>query len=326
MSRQGEDKTTTRGIEASGKEILAGPNRDYLFSMLSRLNVTENYLERTVARKLDDVYPEGVERAHKNPIVGAVLFHSFPGIEDYLSHELEPTSQTFEELETRLLSEEEKDGGYIISQAEDGRLQVSVDKDSVSITRKPLVEAHNAKVPPDKRVKSFNELLPQYLPPDFLTIDANAEIPEKSRYNIGTRTQAALAAALTGGQKSYIMKQTVIDGAGVGKVAMFDQTGLRAEFFLYRGTVEELESRYGSIAQEDYINPEQRVVGILRTYGEDKSTEARKEYLITPADLGLSRDIITKYTASSKATDVLAEEPSHIRLRRDLEAAVNVAR
>jgi hypothetical protein len=73
------------------------------------------------------------------------------------------------------------------------------------------------------------------------------------------------------------------------------------------------------LSVEDYINPQQHVVGVLRTYGKSKGPESRKEYIVTPSDLGLSKSTISKYT--SKGTDDLAEEQSFVRLRTDVEAS-----
>lgn len=306
--------------DAPGKEILVGPQRDPIFAMLAALNVRENYLERTVAKGLEDEYVEGEERAHKHPLIGAVLFENFAGIEDFLSHDLCFKRQSLKKLEARILKEQSKDGGYIISYPQDGSdtLKVSTRKDAVTITRRSIVHAHNEREKPEHRVKTFGELYARCLPSDFLILDSNRKISDEERYNIGTKTQAAFAAAQISGKKSYVLKQTVIDGTGVGKVALFDESGLRAEFFLYRQSREDIECRYGQLTNEEaytYINPRQHVVGILRTYGDDKFSEARKEFVITPQELGFSPEDISLYIPSVPDANDSAIERSGAHLR-----------
>ncbi|MBI4739199.1 hypothetical protein HY772_06620 [Candidatus Woesearchaeota archaeon] len=274
-----------------GKEILIGPHKDKIFAMLAGLNVRENYFERTVAQGLEDEYSEGEERANKHPLIGAVIFEKFRGIANYLSHSPCSVHQSLTELEKRIVQEQGQDGGYIISSPINGSsddLQISTRKDAVTITRKSIVRAHNKREARENHVNTFGELYAKCLPSDFLYMNSNRIVSEEERYNIGTRTQAAFAAAQFGGKKAYVLKQTVIDGTGVGKVALFDASGLRAEFFLYRSSREEIERVYGSLNDEDYFSPKQKVIGLLRTYGNDKFSEKRNEFVITPKDLGLS--------------------------------------
>ncbi|MBI5398846.1 hypothetical protein HZB03_05260 [Candidatus Woesearchaeota archaeon] len=300
--------------EIPGKEILTGPQKDQIFAMLVGLNVRENYFERTVAQGLENEYAEGEERANKHPLIGTVIFEKFRGIANYLSHSPRFAHQSIAELEKRIVQEQGQDGGYIISSPANSSsddLLISTRKDAVTITRKTIVRAHNKREAPENRVNTFGELYARCLPSDFLILDSNRVISEEERYNIGTRTQAAFAAAQFGGKKSYVLKQTVIDGTGVGKVALFDESGLRAEFFLYRSSREEIERKYGPLNDEDYFNPTQNVIGILRTYGNDKYSEKRNEFVITPKDIRLSLRELASYIGGSPVPEAERSSTHH---------------
>jgi len=117
------------------------------------------------------------------------------------------------------------------------------------------------------------------LPPDFLRHGTQGS----SEDLIGTKTQNALCAGLRGG-RGYLLKQTAYGHTGLGKVCLFDHTGLRAEFFL----MQDLDRKHPT---GHYFHPLKRIVGVLHEYPADTKQD-RATTMVTPLDLGIS---VSKY-------------------------------
>ncbi len=114
------------------------------------------------------------------------------------------------------------------------------------------------------RLESLEVLQRQFLPRGFGPV--------------GARTLNALCCGLAGGL-GYVVKQTASGATGMGKVLLFDGTGLRAEFAL------RVDKSKG-YPVETYFNPLKKVVGVLTVYGVDKNQMESK--VISPAQLNIN--------------------------------------
>ncbi len=284
------------GLEMLTKEVLVGPNADPVFRALVQFNVLENYFRRTVAGTTEKgssvstkKIREGDER--EKELVGVIMLKHRRGIQPHSSGPLTYGKVTLSDLPAKLVRESKsytdnhnckhpyRDGGYVIRENDDGSLTVS-DKHIFHNYMTVALKQYN-KANPSRRIRNFSKLAEMLVPKDFSSSDG-------SSLAIGSKSQMALAAG-----DAYLIKQSVYDGTEVGKVVKIGKMleGIDGEFFLCK--VPESNSKY--IKEDDFIDPKERVVGVLRAYkpGFDKST--RSEYLIKLKDLGISKGVIVQF-------------------------------
>jgi hypothetical protein len=289
------------GLEMITKNVLIGPNADPIFRALSQFNVLENYLRRTVAEKTkkglsestnENKVREGDER--QKELIGMLMLKHRRGIQSHSSGPINYSAIPFTDLPAKLVRESVsyvdeagkkhpyKDGGCVVKEGKNQWLTIS-DKHVFHNYLKKSLTAYN-KANPNNKLRSFSQLAEMLVPNDFSAHDG-------SSLSIGSKSLMAIAAG-----DSYVIKQTVYDGTEVGKVVKVGKMleGIDAEFFLYKVPDQELND-YTHLNDEDFFNPKEKVVGVLRTYkpGFDKS--ARNEFVITPKDLGISKEVIAQY-------------------------------
>lgn len=289
------------GLEMLTKDVLIGPNHDPIFKSLAQLNVVENYLRRTVAVKTEQGSseftlraPEGDERdedvMRKKKLVSAfILKHQ----EDIKSHSsggpITYDEINLSELPAKVIKESKshfdengkwhpyKDGAYIIKCLGGGMIGISNKRHIHNYITKSLTE-YNART--RIGLDDFWDISKMLVPQDFSDSDGFS-------LEIGTKTQMGIAAG-----DSYLIKQTAYGGIDVGKVVKVGKMleGVAAEFFLYKVPDSELH-RYAGLKDDDFFNPKEKVVGILRTYAPGLDKSVRNEYVVTPKELGVEEDV-----------------------------------
>ncbi|MFH1332115.1 MAG: hypothetical protein ABIH63_02410 [archaeon] len=285
------------------KDVLVGPDADPVFKTLVQFNVLENYFRRTVAetaKKGSSVYTkkvrEGDER--EKELIGILMLKHRRGIQSHSSGPLSYSKINLTDLPAKLVKESKtytdehqrnhpyRDGGYVVKEGSNGSVTIS-DKHVFHNYLTVTLKAYN-KANPDSKIRTFSQLAELLVPKDFSSHDA-------SSLAIGSKSQMALAAG-----DSYLIKQSVYDSTEVGKVVKVGKMlqGVEAEFFLYRVEPSDTE-KYMDLKEEDFINPKEKVIGILRTYkpGTDKSVRA--EYVITPKDIGMRIEMTGRYAPST---------------------------
>jgi len=219
--------------------------KDALFRYLVKFAVVENYFKRVLPSE------HGVEDGHENrQVIAPLILRGLPDCKRFVRQDL-----TFEDLDSlslrlKFIREMHQDGAYLMA----GRF----------ISNKVYVHDMVPRVLNRYRLSSLEVLQRQFLPRGFGPI--------------GARTLNALCCGLTGG-RGYVVKQTAHGSSGMGKVLLFDGTGLHAEFALQ---VDKSRQYPPSM----YINPLRRVVGVLSVYGVDKNQVESK--VIAPAQLNIN--------------------------------------
>lgn len=258
---------------------------DPLFVELARTLVQQNYYETVFKRQKGSLR----EMREDDELTPVLLFVNTPGIEDMvyddetgfrgvgladlgalIVHETDPDGFVDEYDHYQ---DPSVDGGYFVRRFDDGRMLVSREKDYFEEFGLAL-QAHNLAYP-GKPEEKFKDLLLHYLPGDFLSVRRDSFKP----HLVGTRTRAALAAALSGASKtkSYIVKQTVYDGV-TGKLVRFGNDGIEMEFFLYR-----MSPTDEDIDLIESYHPVHAIQGVLRVYN---GKDDRQTYSLGPSKLG----------------------------------------
>ncbi|MEM4267175.1 MAG: hypothetical protein QW404_03925, partial [Candidatus Nanoarchaeia archaeon] len=269
-----------------------------IFRSLVEFNILENYFRRTVAAKTEKSSSESTKAREgderQKELIGILMLKHRRGIQAHSSGSINYSKIEFSQLKDKLVKESASytdsegyrhhfmDGGYVVK--EKGKSLVISDKHIFHNYLTKALKEYN-KAHPNMKVKRFSDLAKKLVPKDFSHSDGSSLI-------IGSKSQMALAAG-----DSYLIKQTVYDGAEVGKVVKIGK-GVEAEFFLYKIPDSELP-KYSYLKDEDFFNPKKKVVGILRTYkpGIDKSE--RNEYIITPKEVGIDHNVIKQFIPSS---------------------------
>jgi hypothetical protein len=235
--------------------------RDALFRYLVKFAVVENYLKRVVP---GEYRTEDGQENHK--LIAPLILRNLPDFKRFVRQEI-----TFEDvggvnLRLKLMKEMHQDGANLVV----GRF----------ISNKVYVHDLVPRVLNRYRLASIEVLQRQFLPRGFGPI--------------GARTLNALCCGLAGG-RGYVVKQTAHGSSGMGKVLVFDGTGLHAEFSLQ-------VDRTRSYPSSMYFNPLRKVVGVLSVYGVDKNQVQSK--VIAPAQLNINPqkyfDIPERIIASMK--------------------------
>lgn len=284
------------GLEMLTKEVLVGPDADPVFRTLVQFNVLENYLRRTVAETANRDSSVSTKKAREGDerekeLIGILMLKHRRGIQPHSSGPLNYSKIDLADLPAKLVRESKsytdehernhpyKDGGYVVKEGKNGSLTIS-DKHIFHNYLTAALKAYN-KANPGNKIRNFSKLAEMLVPNDFSCHDASSLV-------IGSKSQMALAAG-----DAYLVKQSIYDGTEVGKVVKVGKMlqGVEAEFFLYKVRPFEMH-KYLDLKEDDFINPKEKVIGILRTYepGTDKSV--RKEYVVTPKDLGISSDVV----------------------------------
>lgn len=298
------------GLEMITKEVLVGPKADILFRELVLFNVLENYLARTVPdniRQSKSGVREGEERSEGyGVLVGIYMLEHRRGIQSHATGPLgyrEPmglsvlrdvfVKESKEYTDHEGKKQKQTDGAYVFKDLKQEPLipaiTLSRRKHNIHNYVSKSLREHNKKN--GTKVKDFSEIAEKLVPKDFSSYDG-------STLDIGCRTEMAL------GSGGYIVKQTTYDLAGVGKVVKIGKPldGVEAEFFLYKVPDSEL-SKY-DLKEEDFFNPVDNVIGVLRTYKPGMDKSVRNEYMITPKDLGVSQDMIKRYLTQKNMVPV----------------------
>ncbi len=263
----------------NGEKLL---QEDRLFSQLARLLVDRNYYKTIYKRPGQRSKREMVE---DKDLMATLLFVNIDGLENILESDAHIfRATTLEALPLLLVHESDpegfidskgiyhppSDGGYYVRRHRNDLL-ISQDKHIVTYQDR-AVERHN-RDHPLQPVESFEQLLYKYLPDDFTSLEGDY-------FMVGGRTQAALAAALTGNAatRTYVIKQSVYDGVA-GKLCRFGPNGIEQEFFLNKISHDDPRAAHES------FHPREPVIGVLRTY---QGRDDRDEHIITPTDLGIT--------------------------------------
>ncbi len=221
---------------------------DPLFRYLVKFSVVENFYKRALRTP--------TENGHENHrLIAPLIIRDLSSIRGHVKQAL-----AFRHLDTidfrqTLINESHLDGAYILEKK--------------NFSTKVFVHNLVTGVLRDSSLKTIENLQKKYLPSDY--VDNNGII--------GTKTQNAVCAGLRGG-RAYLIKQTAVGHSGCGKVCLFDQTGLRAEFFLKQ----DLESRHPS---SHYFHPVKKIVGVLNE-SPTINNDDRFTTLITPQQLGIA--------------------------------------
>jgi len=285
------------GLEMLTKDVLVGPKPDNIFRSLVKFNVEENYFRRTVAGNTEQepsvstwADQEGDEIGHR--LIGVIMLAHREDIKGHTSgRPITYDTIQLSELADKLVQESKrytdksgvlhknKDGGYIVELKDNGNLVITDKKHLFHNYITKSLNSYNTKNHPE--IDDFLEIAEKLVPSDFSSSDA-------SYLDFGSKTQMAVAAG-----DSYVIKETEFGGAGVGKVIKVGKMldGVEAEFFLYKIPNSE-SNKYAHLDEESFFNPEEKVIGILRTYkpGFDKSE--RNEYVIKPEEVGISQEFI----------------------------------
>lgn len=226
---------------------------DPLFRYLVKFSVVENFYKRALRSATRD----GDEN-HK--IIAPLIIRDLPTVRMHVKQELKFRPLESLDLRQTFIDEAGKDGAYILEKR--------------MMSNKVFVQNLVQSALRDGAIRTIEKLQEKYLPTDYL--DKNMDI-------IGTKTQNALCAGLRGG-RAYLVKQTAFGHTGMGKVCLFDHTGLRAEFYL----TQDLDNVRPT---GHYFHPLKRVVGVLNE-SPTLDNNARTTTTVTPLDLGIS---VSKY-------------------------------
>jgi hypothetical protein len=230
--------------------------RDSLFRYLVKFSIVENYYKRALYSRIRD-------GAENHDLIAPLIVRDLSTIRTHVRQNLEFRKLGDIDLKHTLIAEAKKDGAYVL----DGR----------TLSNKVYLQNVVQKVLRDKGVKTIENMQKHFLPEDFL------HDVKKHNDLIGTRTQNAISAGLLGG-KSYVVKQTAYGHSGLGKVCVFDKTGIAAEFFLKKDAESRLPSAH-------YYHPLRKIVGVLHEYPTKDKTN-RVTATITPSDLNIQ---VSKY-------------------------------
>lgn len=285
------------------KEVLVGSKADPVFKSLVHFNIFQNYFEETLNKGVKDA-PEGKER--RTDLVGVLMLTYRKGIQSHSSGPIEYSKIKLSELGSKLKKESDEytDDSGVVHKYDDGAYVIKQDKHGFEISDKHIFHnyIHQAlrsynKSNPERKAKNFLELAKMLVPEDFSSSDC-------SSMKLGSKSQMALAAAFSNPKTpSYLVRQTVYDGTAVGKVVKVGK-GVEAEFFLYKIPDSEL-SKY-DLKEEDFFNPSDRVIGVLRTYEPGMDKSVRNEYVVTPKDLGISMEFLNEYLPQKNLVAVTA--------------------
>lgn len=190
-------------------------------------------------------------------MIAPLIVRDLPTIRAHVKQQL--SFRPLSDLDVRrvFIDEAGKDGAYIL--------------EKTMLSNKVFLHGLVASALRDGNIKTIENLQKKYLPSDYVT--------QQHDNMIGTKTQNALCAGLRGG-KAYLIKQTAVENTGVGKVCLFDHTGLRAEFFL----AQDLDHAHPS---SHYFHPLKRIVGYLNE-SPTLNNDERTTHVITPQQLGIT--------------------------------------
>ena len=221
---------------------------DSLFRYLVKFHVVENFYKR------GNNVRNGVENYK---LVAPFIIRDLHTIRMHVRQDLTFRPLATVDFKRTLMEEAGKDGAYVLEKNQ--------------LSTKVFVHDLVGAVLRDSALRTIENLQKRYLPSDYTQ--------HLSDSIIGTKTQNALCAGLRGG-KAYLIKQTAVGHSGVGKVCLFDQTGLRAEFFL----TQDLDNNHPT---SHYFNPVKRIIGILNESPTSNNDE-RTTKIITPSQLGIT--------------------------------------
>ncbi len=276
--------------------LLTGPDRDPFFQALAALDVHLNYFQRTKASQRQPQAEEGHER---HSLFKTSLFVDCPGIEGELVKNYRRRRAPIEltqpmsvaDLLRKIIDDGEGDGVYVASSALDsydkptGNYRVTEDKVFLYNPDDEVIDIMQERYASEGiDIAGFEDVKRLCLPPDFVHF-RDRELPVR-KGKIGSRTQLAMNAPVyLDGGRVFLIRQTVYDDCAIGKTAMFDRNGLAAEFFLAReeGLSSALKRK---ITAGSYIDRDEGVVGVLRTY-HPRNKRERREYIIPPPALQL---------------------------------------
>ena len=229
---------------------MSGILSDSLFRYLVKFHVVENFYKRALR-----VGTRNGEENHK--LVAPLIVRDLPSIRMHVKQNLSFRPLSSVDVRQVFVDEAGKDGAYVL--------------EKTMLSNKVFLHGLVASVLRDSSVKTIENLQKKYLPSDYVT--------HLSDSIIGTKTQNALCAGLRGG-RAYLIKQTAVENSSVGKVCLFDQTGLRAEFFL----AQDLDHAHPS---SHYFHPLKRIVGYINE-SPTLNNDERTTHLITPLQLGIT--------------------------------------
>ncbi|HSU72275.1 MAG TPA: hypothetical protein VLJ21_00310 [Candidatus Binatia bacterium] len=224
---------------------------DPLFRYLVKFSVVENFYKRRTSVR------DGDEN-HK--LIAPLIIRDLPTVRMHVKQALKFRPLESLDLRQTFIDEAGKDGAYVLEKR--------------MLSNKVFMHNLVQSVLRDGAIRTIENLQEKYLPSDYL--DKNTDI-------IGTKTQNALCAGLRGG-RAYLVKQTAFGHTGMGKVCLFDHTGLRAEFFL----MQDLDTAHPA---SHYFHPLKRIIGFLNE-SPTLDNNARTTSIVTPSDLGIS---VSKY-------------------------------
>ena len=232
---------------------------DALFRYLVKLAVVENFYKRALRHGTND----GEEN---HSLVAPLITRDVPTIRMHIKQELRFRQLSGIDLRETFVTETKKKPKYILEKSQ--------------LSNKVFIHNLVQSVLRNSALRTIERLQHEFLPEDFLVHKTQGNSSEDI---IGTRTQNALCAGLAGG-RGYLIKQTAYGRTGLGKVCLFNQGGLAAEFFL----AQDLDTER---AQETYFHPTRRIVGILNEYP-SRNKQERVTRITTPAQLKIS---VSKY-------------------------------
>ncbi|MEK6848976.1 MAG: hypothetical protein AABY01_00210 [Nanoarchaeota archaeon] len=223
---------------------------DPLFRYLVKFHVVENFYKRSLRISTKD----GDEN-HK--LIAPLIIRDLPSMQSHVKQQLSFRALNGLDIRQIFIDEAGKDGAYILEKS--------------MLSNKVFMHGMVANVLRDSNLKTIEALQKKYLPSDYLT-----HLPDNI---IGTKTQNALCAGLRGG-KAYLIKQTAVNNSSVGKVCLFDQTGLRAEFFFKQDFSVQRPSSH-------YFHPLKRIVGVINE-SPTVNNDDRTTHIVTPLQLGIT--------------------------------------
>ncbi len=274
-----------------GAEITDYVDDPILFALL-RVNLEHNYLGHPEAAGLKH---EGEEN---RDLVGALLIangNRFPGphhkyTRDSIQFEHIPLHEDMSQaLEQRII--ETKDGARIVGERSissplhfDGAILDAYDE--LKHTALPWYKraAHRITRASPTNGTGFEALLERYLPPDYQHLGAETLDPTE----LSGRTKTALAFALLGGT-SYLLRQTIYDGAHTGAVVRMegrkDGAGKLVSYELVQAFIQEgVELPNG----EAYIDADRKAAMRVRKYSFDIASQQLRlmnDGFIKPSEL-----------------------------------------
>lgn len=231
------------------KHLMSGILSDSLFRYLVKFHVVENFYKRSLRHSTRN-------GSENHALVAPLIVRDLPTIRAHVKQQLSFRPLSDIDVRSVFIDESGKDGAYVLEKS--------------MLSNKVFLHGLVANVLRDSSLKTIEALQKKYLPSDYLThLQDNI---------IGTKTQNALCAGLRGG-KAYLIKQTAVNNSSVGKVCLFDQTGLRAEFYL----AQDLDHAHPS---SHYFHPLKRIVGYLNE-SPTVNNDDRTTHVITPQQLGI---------------------------------------